>query len=108
MRPSRKSGRCAQSSLGGAGETLIFLLGLGGNENPEGVNPERGAERDVQQADDAQDQDERPGPGFALEESPAARKAQNRLHSNQSTDDVHHALQKGADRESSIDTAESE
>ncbi len=65
--------------LRGAREREIVLLGLRGEQDPDGVDAEGGAEGDMQKLEKAEHQAWSARPGFVLEQSPSAGEARGGL-----------------------------
>src|SRR5687768_178296 len=61
-------------------------LGVLVEEHPEPVNPEDGAERNVQQIQDREHQPEYSGPGFTVEQTPPGRQAGQRQQQQQAAE----------------------
>src|SRR5258708_18433271 len=58
--------------LRGAGEREIVLLGLRGEQDPDGVDTEGGAEGNVQELEEAEDHEWRARPRLVLQAAPSA------------------------------------
>ena len=57
------------------GQPLVLFFCVAGQQNPNGVDAERGSEGDIEQREEAGDERQNAGPGSALQQSASGSKA---------------------------------
>src|ERR1700683_238797 len=72
---------------------FIFLLRLGGQQDPECVDADRRPEWDIEQRNESQHQRDDPSPGLALQQPPSRDESARGFGQYQETDDAYQRTQ---------------